>query len=262
MASQPPQQNVLPLFYQDLVPLSSVDHATWRIRPQDSVPHLIDSHAIPVTVDEFIIAQRSYPLIFSTGDNPVPLALMALNEGMNTFVDADGKFTEQVYVPAYVRRYPFLLAKLRAEADELSLCFDPTTTMIGAFDDGEPLFDGDKPAEAVTRILQFCEQFEQAGARTTQFMNDLQEHKLLMDGEVSIQIDAATQPFIYRGFQMVDESKLRDLRGDVLRKMMQSGLLPLIHAHLFSLSAMEELFRRQAAQGKLPSAPIPLAANA
>ena len=266
MASQP--QQVLPLFYNDLVPLSSIEHARWRIRAQDSVPHVAGAHAIPVTVDEFTVAQRNFPIIFSTGDNPVPLILMALNEGMNTFVGDDGKFTEQVYVPAYVRRYPFLLAKLRPDVDELSLCFDPTSEVIGQFDEGEPLFeaatDGEaaKPGEPVNRILQFCEQFEQAGARTGQFMADLVEHKLLMDGEVAIQIDAQTQPFVYRGFQMVDETKLRDLRGDVLRKMMQSGMLPLIHAHLFSLSAMEELFRRQAQQGKLPGTPIPIAANA
>lgn len=261
MASQPPQPQVLPLFYNDLVPLSSIDHATWHARPQDSVPHLITAHAIPLTVEEFAVAQRHYPIIFSIGDNPVPLALMALNEGINTFVDDGGKFVEQVYIPAYVRRYPFLLAKLRPENDELSLCFDPTTEVIGAFDEGEALFEDGKPAAPVTRILEFCEQFEQAGAKTGQFMAELQEHKLLMEGEVSIQVDAATQPFVYRGFQMIDETKLRDLRGDVLRKMMQSGLLPLIHAHLFSLAAMEEIFRRQAAQNKLPIAPVPLIAS-
>ena len=258
MASQP-QQNVLPLFYKDLVPLSSLDHATWRARPMDTAPHLATSHAIPITVDEFPQAQRNFPIIFSVGENPVPLALMALNEGINTFMDDAGKLTEQVYIPAYVRRYPFLLAKLRPETDDLSLCFDPEAGLIGPYDDGEPLFEDGKPTEAVTRILQFCEQFEAAGARTGQFMSDLVEHKLLIDGEVSIQIDANTQPFVYRGFQMVDEAKLRDLRGDVLRKMMQSGMLPLIHAHLFSLSAMEELFRRQAQQGKLPNAPVPIA---
>ena len=63
----------------------------------------------------------------------------------------------------------------------------------------------------------------------------------------------ATPPFVYRGFQMVNEEKLRDLRGDQLRKMSQSGMLPLIHAHLFSLSIMREIFARQQTQGKAPA---------
>jgi hypothetical protein len=73
-----------------------------------------------------------------------------------------------------------------------------------------------------------------------------------MDGEVSIQPENAEQPFIYRGFQMINEEKLADLRGDALRKMMKSGLLPLVHAHLFSLGLMREVFGRQIAQGKMP----------
>jgi hypothetical protein len=64
------------------------------------------------------------------------------------------------------------------------------------------------------------------------------------------------QPFVYRGFQMVNEEKLRDLRGDSLRKMMQSGLLPLVHAHLFSLGIMREIFARQLDQGKVPAPEI------
>jgi hypothetical protein len=249
MADAP--QNALPLLYKDLVPLSSVDHASWKTRQLESAPWLQDQHAIPVTVDEFASAQRFFPIIFSAGDSPVPLALLGLNEGVNVFMGEDGKFTENVYVPAYVRRYPFMLAKLRPDTDELSVCFDPTADAIGPFDEGDALFEDGQPADATKQILEFCEQFEQAGQRTEAFMKDLVESELLMDGELSIQPDPEKSPFIYRGFQMVNEEKLRDLRGDQLRKMNQSGLLPLVYAHLFSLAQMREVFGRQLAQGKV-----------
>jgi hypothetical protein len=253
MASAPPTTESLPLLFNDLVPLSSVEHAKWKAKQTEAAPFLVKNHAIPITVDEFAMAQRFYPIIFSAGENPVPLALMGLNEGVNTFVDDDGKLIGETYVPAYVRRYPFLLARLREDAEELSLCFDPSAEAIGPFDEGEPLFDAEgKPSEVVTNILGFCEQFEQAGQRTTAFMAELASSGLLMDGEVSIQPEGAEQPFIYRGFQMVNEEKLSDLRGDALRKMMKSGLLPLVHAHLFSLGVMREIFGRQIAQGKHP----------
>ncbi|MEY3703751.1 MAG: hypothetical protein RLZZ561_1371 [Pseudomonadota bacterium] len=249
MADAP--QNALPLLYKDLVPLSSVDHASWKTRQLESAPWLRDQHAIPVTVDEFASAQRFFPIIFSAGDSPVPLALFGLNEGVNVYMGEDGKFTENVYVPAYVRRYPFMLAKLRPDTDELSVCFDPTADAIGPFDEGDPLFEDGQPAEATKQILEFCEQFEQAGQRTEAFMKDLVESELLMDGELSIQPDPEKPPFIYRGFQMVNEEKLRELRGDQLRKMNQSGMLPLIYAHLFSLAQMRDVFGRQLAQGKV-----------
>jgi hypothetical protein len=252
MASAP-QNNNLPVMFNDLMPLSSVEHATWRAKRSDTAPFLVNHHAVPLTIDEFALAQRHFPIVFSSGEAPVPLALMGLNEGVNTFVDADGKLLDEVYVPAYIRRYPFMLAKLSEQAEELSLCFDPTSDSIGDHKEGDALFEDGKPTETVTNTLKFCEEFEQAGARTGAFMNELIEHKLLMEGELTIQPDGAEQPFIYRGFQMVNEEVLRDLRGDVLRKMMQSGLLPLVHAHLFSLSLARDIFARQVVQGKMPA---------
>ena len=131
--------------------------------------------------------QRHYPIVFSIGE-PVPIALMGLNEGVNVFLDEDGRADRpNIYIPAYIRRYPFLLARLRPDSDELSLCFDPSADAVGDFNEGEPLFDGDQPSEATKAILEFCEQFEAAGQRTAAFMEDLMKSDLLMDGEVAIQ---------------------------------------------------------------------------
>lgn len=265
MASAAPA-NQLPLFYNQLEPLSSVLHGGFRSNAADRAPFLTNAHAVPVTIDEFTVAQRFYPIVFSTGGDPVPLILMGLNEGVNVFVDDEGKLTSETYVPAYVRRYPFMLARLRPDAQELSLCFDPTSGLIREDGEGPLLFEGDKPSEATNNILKFCEEFELAAQRTGAFVKELKEYGLLMDGEVSFQPPGADVPFLYRGFQMVSEEKLRELRGDELRKMNQNGMLPLIFAHLFSLSLMREIFTRQVTQGKGPegltAAPIPATANA
>lgn len=250
MASAP--ANSLPIFYNDLIPLSSLDHVDYRSQSVDAVPFLATQHAVPLTIDEFVAAQRFVPIIFSAGAESVPLALMGLNEGVNTFLNDDGKLRGPAYVPAYVRRYPWMLAKLRPDSDELSLCFDPTSNAVGTEGDGARLFEDGKPTELVQSILKFCEDFEQAAARTGQFMKDLAELDLLMDGEVAIQTPNNEQPFVYRGFRMVNEEKLRDLRGDQLRKINQNGMLPLIYAHLFSLQLMREIFEAQVSQGKGP----------
>ncbi|MET0361165.1 MAG: SapC family protein [Sphingobium sp.] len=250
MASAP--GNSLPVFYNDLIPLSSADHAQYSSRSVEAAPFLASQHAVPLTVDEFVAAQRFLPIIFSAGDDPVPLGLMGLNEGVNVFLDDEGKLRGPAYVPAYVRRYPWMLAKLRPDTDELSLCFDPTSDAIGEFEEGQKLFEDGKPSELTQGVLKFCEDFEQAAARSGQFVRELKEMGLLMEGEVAIQVPGNVQPFVYRGFQMVNEEKLRDLRGDQLRKINQSGMLPLIHAHLFSLQLMRELFDAQVQQGKGP----------
>ncbi|HKC04175.1 MAG TPA: SapC family protein [Sphingomicrobium sp.] len=252
MATAAPNQN-LPLFYSALEPLNATQHGKMKIRQVDKSPAIANTHAIPVTVDEFGLAQRYYPIVFSIGENPIPIALMGLNEGVNVFLDDDGRPVDaSTYIPAYIRRYPFLLARLNPDSDELSLCFDPTSGAVGEWDNGEALFAGDQPSDATKAILEFCEQFETAGQRTSAFMEDVRKSGLLMDGEVAIQPEGYEQPFIYRGFQMIDEEKLRELRGDELRKMNQNGMLPLLYAHLFSLSQMREVFSRQLQQGKAP----------
>ncbi|HVE01368.1 MAG TPA: SapC family protein [Sphingomicrobium sp.] len=262
MATAAPNQS-LPLFYNAIEPLNAGQHGKMKVRPMEKSGDIAKTHAIPVTVDEFGLAQRHYPIVFSIGDNPVPIALMGLNEGVNVFLDADGRSIDPtVYIPAFIRRYPFLLARLTPDSDELSLCFDPTSGAIGDFEEGQPLFDGDQPSEATKAILEFCEQFETAGQRTTAFMEDLKKSGLLMDGEVAIQPEGFEQPFVYRGFQMIDEEKIREMRGDELRKFNQNGMLPLIYAHLFSLSQMRDVFARQMQQGKAPEqVPMPAPAT-
>ncbi|MFL6752130.1 MAG: SapC family protein [Sphingomicrobium sp.] len=261
MATAAPNQN-LPLFYNTLEPLNAAQHGKMKVRQVQTSPQIAKAHAIPVTVDEFALAQRHYPIVFSIGDTPVPIALMGLNEGVNVFLDDDGQLREpNLYLPAYIRRYPFLLARLRPESDELSLCFDPTSGAVGEFDDGETLFEGDQPSDTTKTILQFCEQFEAAGQRTAAFVEEIKSSGLLMEGEVAIQPQDADQPFVYRGFRMVDEEKLRELGGDELRRMNQTGLLPLIYAHLFSLAQTREVFGRQLQQGKAPT-PVPQPADA
>jgi hypothetical protein len=261
MATAAPTQS-LPLFYNAIEPLNLDQHGTMKVRGISGMPELGRTHAIPLTVDEFTLVQRHFPIVFSVGGTPVPIALMGLNEGVNVFLDENGRpLDTNIYIPAYLRRYPFLLAKLRPESDELSLCYDPTSGAVGDFADGEPLFDGDQPSAATKAILEFCEQFEAAGLRTNAFVEDLVKSDLLMDGEVAIQPEGFDQPFVYRGFRMVDEEKIRNLRGDELRKMNQNGMLPLIYAHLFSLAQMREVFARQIQQGKGPAV-LPQAAPA
>ena len=262
MATAAPNQS-LPMLYNELQAVNLGQHGQMKLRKVQTSAHVAKAHAIPATVDEFALLLRHYPIVFSTGDNPIPLALMGLHEGVNVFLDDEGMLRDpKVYAPAYLRRYPFLLARLKPDSDELSLCFDPTAGAIGDFDDGQPLFEGDQPSQAVKDVLSFCEQFETAGQRTTLFMDELKKAGLLMDGEVSIQAEGSEKPFVYRGFQMVDEEKLREMRGDELRRLNQNGMLPLIFAHLFSLSMIRDVFVMQVAQGKGPAGAQPKAVTA
>lgn len=251
MATAPQPQ--LPLFYKDLLPLNSRDHSDWKVSSFDDAGFLANTHAIPLTVDEFVDAQRNYPVVFTAGENPLPIALMGLNEGVNTFIAEDGKLQAGVYVPAYVRRYPFILAKLTKDNDDMSLCFDPQAGVVAKSKDGQALFDGTEPTEYTNGVLEFCKRFEESGQRTRAFLEELKKLDVMMDGEIAItRNDMPDKPFVYRGFQMVDEKKLRELPAETTEALNKNGMMMLIHAHLFSMNLMRTLFERQSAQGKVP----------
>ena len=252
MASAPQPQ--LPLFYKDLMPLNSRDHSDWKVGSFERADFIAETHAIPVTVDEFVDVQRNYPIVFTAGENPLPIALMGLNEGVNTFMDDNGKLVADVYVPAYIRRYPFMLAKLQKESDDMSLCFDPSAGVVGKRDDGNVLFENGEPTQYTKDVLEFCRKFEEAGQRTKNFLEELKKLDILMDGEIAItRNDMPDTPFVYRGFQMVDEQKLRDLPAETVERLNKNGMIMLLNAHMFSLNLMRTIFERQSAQGKVPT---------
>lgn len=246
MASTPQGAPMLPLFYQSLAPLSSQAHAGYKIRVRNNYPEAAKTHAVPLTVDEFALAMKHYPIVFGSGEGSAPLALFGLSDGVNHFVDAEGNWNKDVYIPAYIRRYPFLLAKFNESSEELTLCFDEKSDVIEKNGgEGVELFDGEQASEHTKSVLNFCEQFETAVNRTRLFMEELQKLDVIIDGEVQLQQDGMEQPAVYRGFRMVSEDKLRELRGDQLRKIVQNGMIGLVYAHLFSLSNVRELFAKQ-----------------
>ena len=81
----------LPLFYNAIEPLNLDQHGKMKVRGITSMPEVGQTHAVPLTVDEFTLVQRHYPIVFSVGDTPVPIALMGLNEGVNVFLDEAGR---------------------------------------------------------------------------------------------------------------------------------------------------------------------------
>ncbi len=234
------QDSRLPLFYKSLTPLSQQQHASHALGERILHPFAHVANAVPLTVDEFALAQRHYPIVFAPGDDGgAPLALLGLHEGENLFCNKAGEWRKDVYVPAYIRRYPFMLARLSQDAKELSLCFDDQSDLIAPAATGN-LFDGDDPSETTKAVLGFCEQFEMAVQRTRAFLNEMMELGLLMDAEATIQ--EGEKPMVFRGFRMIDEKKVQELRGDQARKMVKSGAMGLIYAHFFSLGTLRDLY--------------------
>ena len=96
------------LFYEKLEPLSIKDHGHLGVSlTANPYAFLAETHAVPITADEFQYAAVCYPIVF-TREAKVPVVLMGPNPGTNVFIAQDGEMDPEAYVPAYVQRYPFL----------------------------------------------------------------------------------------------------------------------------------------------------------
>ncbi|MBN1239685.1 MAG: SapC family protein [Gammaproteobacteria bacterium] len=234
-------------FYNKVVPLNRDRHRKLRLRMDGGVSFVADRHYVPLTAVEFYEAARDYPVVFAGGDDPSPLAMLGLRTGENLFVGADGRWADGMYIPAFVRRYPFILARA-GETSDFTVCLDESYEGLSE-SEGTPLFDEQgKESEQVSRIMKFLNDFLIETERTRRFVERLNELGLLTVQSMQVQ-DRSGKTYALRDFRMVDEKKLKELDNEVLGELHRAGYLGCIYAHLVSLGNVIRLASRMPVEG-------------
>lgn len=238
----------LPLFYRRPQPLSSVDHASWRLKSGDYA-FAAETAFVPIVLAEIAAASRHYPVVFA-GDGAAPLALTGLDRN-NLFV-SEGVWARDAYVPAYVRRYPFgFLATGDGQGFILALDVE-AGTVASSGDDGQPLFKGGKPSDLTNQALAFCDAFQGEASATTEFAAALKVSGLLIDRRADVTLPGGRKLGV-EGFQIVDAEKFAALPDDVALTWHRKGWLALVHFHLASLDRFSILLELQAGRAGIPS---------
>lgn len=230
------------LFYDKIVPLNRDRHRKLRLKTAGGRANFAaGTHYVPLAGAEFHQAARDYPVLFAGGEDDAggPVALLGLREQENLFVDGDGTWSAGTYVPAFVRRYPFILAK-GEEGGKYTVCIDESYDGFSE-DEGTPLFDDEgKDTEVLTKSIDFLNRLLAEMDRTEQFVARLKALDLLMRKDLRI-TDNRSRNFLLRDFRIVDEEKLAKLDDSVLGELHRSGFLGWIYAHLISLGNTSRL---------------------
>ena len=149
----------LPQFYRNPVPLDPARHAKAGLKEREDFSFARGTNAIAITGAEFAPVARSYPIVFSATAPVVPFAVVGLRDNENLFLDLQGRWREESYIPAYVRRYPFIFFEI-ADSSRLVLCVDEAAESFDR-ESPQPFFDPDgKPAAGVQRVLRFSETYQ------------------------------------------------------------------------------------------------------
>ncbi len=259
MVDQPlaPELSGNVMFYTKPEPLNREQHANIGLRRMDRpFGFAAKTQVVPVTVTEFGIASMSFPIIFA-GDNHQPLAVMGVNGDENMFV-TNGGFEVGVYVPAYIRRYPFVLAN-DATNQQMVVCIDRGAPMIGDLPD-LPFFDAAGEATEYTQnCIKFCNDYEIEVRRTESFVNlitelDLWETRKATHTQMNPDGTAGEAQDIAEFFA-VSEDKVKALPDEKIRELLDNGALGQIYAHLMSLIGWDRLIALAIArQNQIPQA--------
>lgn len=249
------------LFYKNPQPLNPEQHAGLGVKTiEQPFGFLRTAHAIPVTVTEFGMAAAAYPIIF-VGEEFTPVAVMGVRQGENLFVREDGTTEPDFYVPAFVRRYPFVFANDN-DGDRLLLCIDRDAPMVTNQPE-VPLFENGEPSPFTQNAIEFCKEFERQRRSTTEFAQIVKRLGLFEQKSVSFQPrDQQGNP---QGEQQkiadywaIDETKLNELSDEQFNELRANGALGAIYAHMISLLNWQRVIQR----ALVSQTPAPAAAPA
>ena len=248
MAKQPAQQGDINvsgnvMFYKDPQPLTKERFGKSGV-VQISKPftYMADQHFVPLTASEFGSAAGSYPIIFA-GENKTVLAVMGIRAGENLFVE-DGQFNQDFYLPAFARRYPFVLAGDKAN-DRFVVCVDASAECVSDKNLSQNFFEGDDTSAYTKEAFEFLQNFERDRQATEAMVEEFKKHDLFENKEMNFQgVNADGSPAPKQkiaDYFAVTEDRLRTLDEKTLKSFNDRGFLAVAHAHMVSLGNWQRL---------------------
>lgn len=233
--------------FKKMVPVTRQRHAGKKVMPVRSFEFAAKTYIASLITSEFNKVASAYPIVFvNDKDELKPFALFGLKQGDNLFVDDQGRWNAH-YIPAIIRRYPFVLGRSEEGAD-LMLCIDEDSGFLSDTE-GEPLFDDQGNAgQVIEKARNFLIELQRSNEMTNFFARELTKRDLLSPLKMQIRNTEGNMINI-EGVSAVNETRLREIPDEDFLEMRKRGILPLIYAHLVSLIQIERLVQMQTERG-------------
>ncbi len=233
--------------YKKTTPVTKQRHAGKKIMPLKSYHFAAGSYLVSLLTTEFNKAASAYPIVFvKDGDALNPFALLGLTQGENLFVGENGRWLTH-YIPAVIRRYPFVLGRSEGSND-LMICIDDESGLLSDTE-GDPLFDDQgEPGATLNKARDYLIELQRFSEMTHHFSKELSRLELL--SPLKMQLTNTDGALIkIEGVHAVNETQLNELPDETFLELRKRGALGLIYAHLVSLTQIERLVRMKGERG-------------
>ena len=230
--------------------ITKTDFADLRWKRFDSYAFAAQDAVAPLAAQELARACTCLPIAFIQQSGAfVPVAVLGLQPGRNLFIAPDGRWSGP-YVPAAYRGHPFALAE--AENDQLVLCIDMDSGLVGEHFE-QPFFEADgEPAKAISDVLEFLRQVRNNHQLTQRVCAALHAEGLIVPWPLTLRDDSGEQ--MIQGLYRIDESALNTLDSETLARIHQAGALPVAYCQLLSMQHIQMLGKLAEAHRKLSTA--------
>lgn len=222
------------LIYKSAVPMSPARHGKVSLAPVSDYAFASGINAVPLMAVEFLRAAEEYAIVFTTsGDDTLPAVVLGVRDQQNLYLSAQKQWQAK-YVPAFVRRYPFVFSR-DDEGRRLTLCIDESHPGVNREGRGERLFGDDGQATPyVERVLKFLQEYQVQYQRTLDFGRRVREFGLLEPMQAQV-VTPQGEKLSLAGFQGVSREKLRALDGEKLATLARTDELELLYLQLHSM---------------------------
>jgi len=231
------------LIYETPIPVSSARHADASFDPSKNYAFTASINAVPLMAVEFQRAAAEFAIVFAqVGADILPAAVLGVRGEQNLYLSEDAQWRAK-YVPAFIRRYPFVFASSE-DQQTLTLCIDETCPGFNREGRGQRLFGDDgKPSAYVEQVMRFLQEYQSHFERTRVFCRQLKDLSLLEPMQATVTTPTGTKQGL-GGFLGVKRERLRDLDGETLSKLARTDELELLYLHLHSLRNFNEVTDR------------------
>lgn len=228
--------------YKNPIFLNAVTHNSVRVAPVANFNFARAINSVLIVGQEFLEAAKYFPVVFTKGDDGevVPVAILGLRNEENLFVNDEGKWREGTYIPAYFRRYPFILADNVGQYGSFAVCIDSQYEGFGD-KSGMQLFDADgNQTVEFKNTIEFLRNYQSQFENTKSLITVLQEYDLFKEVSANITLPAG-EKLGFTGLLMVDEEAMFKLDDEKIVHLFRFGYLAWIYAHLYSMSNFRPL---------------------